>query len=240
MLSNAQLVDLFDHLGTPPAGRKLVQEARVHAPVRKVASRGGNVITYVASRKMAREIATESYGIEFAAAIGFEYDERVLEFYPKPCKLQLSLVDGATGEIRAIHHTPDFLAICQDGITLEEWKSETKLNHLAEKYPYRYAPSTRSSWCTSVRIADALTRGTSRPTSSPAGARTAGLFSAMESRLRRLLRRSSGRRLRSGRCLKLTRHSKRRLSGRGCLTQYKRLLPRSTTEREQFLPGVWA
>lgn len=193
MLSNAQLVDLFDHLGTPPAGRKLVQEARVHAPVRKVASRGGNVITYVASRKMAREIATESYGIEFAAAIGFEYDERVLEFYPQPCKLRLSLVDGATGEIRAIHHTPDFLAICQDGITLEEWKSETKLNHLAEKYPYRYAPSTRSSWCTSVRIADALTRGTSRPTSSPAGARTAGLFSAMESRLRRLLRRSSGR-----------------------------------------------
>lgn len=189
MLSNAQLVDLFDHLGTPPAGRKLVQEARVHAPVRKVASRGGNVITYVASRKMAREIATESYGIEFAAAIGFEYDERVLEFYPQPCKLQLSLVDGATGEIRAIHHTPDFLAICQDGITLEEWKSETKLNHLAEKYPYRYAPSTR---------------------------------------------------LRSGRCWKLKRHSKRLLSGRGCLTQYKRLLPRSTTEREQFLPGVWA
>lgn len=146
MLSKAQLVDLFDHLGTPPAGRKLVQEARVHAPVRKVASRGGNVITYVASRKMAREIATESYGIEFAAAIGFEYDERVLEFYPQPCKLQLRLVDGATGEIRAIHHTPDFLAICQDGITLEEWKSETKLTHLAEKYPYRYQRDADGNW----------------------------------------------------------------------------------------------
>lgn len=60
MLSKAQLLDLFDHLSAPPAGSKLVQEARVHAPVCKVASRGGIVITYVTSRKMVREIATES------------------------------------------------------------------------------------------------------------------------------------------------------------------------------------
>ncbi|QTO45983.1 DDE-type integrase/transposase/recombinase [Burkholderia latens] len=146
MLNKAQLTDLFDHLGMPPAGRKLVQDARIHAPVRDVASRGGNVITYVASRKMAREIATESYGIEFAAAIGFEYDEHVLEFYSQPCKLPLTLVDDATGEIRAIHHTPDFLVIGQDGITLEEWKSEAKLTRLAEKYPYRYQRDDDGNW----------------------------------------------------------------------------------------------
>ncbi|TAM85137.1 integrase [bacterium] len=147
MLNKAQLTDLFDHLGTPLPGRKLVQEARIHAPVRDVASRGGNVITYVASRKMAREIATESYGIEFAAAIGFEYDEHVLEFYPQPCKLQFTLVDDSTGEIRAIHHTPDFLVISKDGITLEEWKSEAKLTRLAEKYPYRYQRHPDGNWC---------------------------------------------------------------------------------------------
>lgn len=39
MLNKAQLTDLFDHLGTPLPGRKLVQEARIHAPVRDVASR---------------------------------------------------------------------------------------------------------------------------------------------------------------------------------------------------------
>lgn len=146
MLSKGQLTDLFDHLGTPPAGRKLVQEARVHAPVRDVASRGGNVITYVSSRKMAREIATESYGIEFAAAIGFEYDSAVLEFYPQPCRLKFSLVDEATGEIREIHHTPDFLVLCHDGVRLEEWKSEAKLTRLAEKYPYRYQRDSDGNW----------------------------------------------------------------------------------------------
>jgi putative transposase len=146
MLNKEQLTNLFDQLDTPPPGRKLVQEARSQAPVRDVASTGGNVITYMASRKMAREVATESYGIEFAAAIGFEYDEQVLEFYPQPCKLRLSLVDDSTGEIHSIHHTPDFLVIYQDNFTLDEWKSETKLIRLAEKYPYRYQRDDDGNW----------------------------------------------------------------------------------------------
>ena len=75
MLDKAQITDLFDRFGTPPAGRKLILDARMLAPVRKVKSSGGNVITFMASRKMAREIATESHGIEFAAAIGFEHDD---------------------------------------------------------------------------------------------------------------------------------------------------------------------
>lgn len=146
MLDKAQLTDLLDQLGTPPAGRKLVQEARISAPVRDVQSRGGNVITFMASRKMAREIATESYGIEFAMAIGFEYDPDVLEYYPQPCKLPLTLIDDATGEIRPIHHTPDFLVLGATGITLEECKSETKLVRLAEKYPYRYQCDADGNW----------------------------------------------------------------------------------------------
>jgi putative transposase len=146
MLNKEQLSNLFDQLDTPPPGRKLVQEARSQAPVRDVASTGGNVITYMASRKMAREVATESYGIEFAAAIGFEYDEQVLEFYPQPCKLRLSLVDDSTGEIHSIQHTPDFLVIYQDNFTLDEWKSETKLIRLAEKYPYRYQRDDDGNW----------------------------------------------------------------------------------------------
>jgi len=146
MLDKAQITDLFDRFGTPPAGRKLILDARMLAPVRKVKSSGGNVITFMASRKMAREIATESHGIEFAAAIGFEHDDEVLEFYPQPCKLQLQLIDHATGEIRSIFHTPDFLVIRKDGITLEEWKSETKLARLAEKYPYRYQRDEDGRW----------------------------------------------------------------------------------------------
>lgn len=146
MLSKEQLFALFDRLGVPQKGRELVLRARVEAPVRAVKSQGGNVITLMASRKMGREIRTESRHIEFAAAVDKEYDPKVIEYYAQPCLLKLELIDDATGEIRNIQHTPDYLVITQDAITLEEWKSEEKLVRLAERYPYRYQRGSDGLW----------------------------------------------------------------------------------------------
>jgi putative transposase len=123
--------------------------ARTLAPVRTVRSRGGNVITLLASQKMGREIRTESRHIEFAGAVNHEFDSMVLEYYAQPCELKLELVDQATGEIRAIRHFPDFLVIRGDGLTLEEWKPEEKLNRLQEKYPYRYEKGSDDRWFSS-------------------------------------------------------------------------------------------
>ncbi|NYT85025.1 DDE-type integrase/transposase/recombinase [Pollutimonas harenae] len=146
MLGKEQLSSLFDQLGTPSKGQALVREARIKAPVRDVQSRGSNVITIFASRKMGCEIRTESRHIEFPAAIDHEFDPTVLEFYPQPCKLHLELVEDATGEIHRIHHTPDFLVIRRSGITLEEWKSDEKLTKLAQRYPYRYQRDSDGNW----------------------------------------------------------------------------------------------
>lgn len=146
MLDKTQLVDLFDRLETPHSGRELIAKARTQAPVRDVKSRGGNVITLLASHKMGCEIRTESRHIEFAAAVEREYNPRVLEYYAQPCELKLELTDPATGEIRSITHFPDFLVVRQDGFTLEEWKSENKLAGLAEKYPYRFVKASDGRW----------------------------------------------------------------------------------------------
>lgn len=146
MLDKEQITKLFEHLGTPRAGRELVLRARTLAPVRDVKSRGGNVITLMASRKMGREIRTESRHIEFAAAVNHEFDTKVIEFYAQPCELKLELIDTATGEIRNIRHFPDYLVIREDGFTLEEWKSTEKLTRLAEKYPYRYIKDSAGHW----------------------------------------------------------------------------------------------
>ncbi len=146
MLSRAELIDIFDQLGTPLKGRELIQKARVDAPIRDVASRGGNVITHYVSRKMGREIATESRHIEFAAAVDKEYDPAVLEYYAQPCLIRLQLNDLAAGKVHSIQHTPDFLTITANGITLEEWKSIAKLARLAEKYPYRYQQDSDRCW----------------------------------------------------------------------------------------------
>lgn len=124
--------------GVPDAGIKLVAKARTEAPVRQVQSTGKNVITFVASRKMERQIATESRKVEYVAAIEHEMNPDVLEYYPQPCKCKLELLDHETGEVLAIDHTPDFLVIEKSIIRLQEWKSEAKLQSLAQKFPYRW------------------------------------------------------------------------------------------------------
>jgi putative transposase len=146
MLTKAQLAELFDRLGTPPAGRKFILNARIQAPVREVKSQGGNVITVLASQKMGRDIRTESRHIEFAVAVMKEHAKDVLEYYAQPCELKLNLIEESTGEIRKIQHFPDYLTVRSDGFTLEEWKSEAKLLRLAEKYPYRYVRANDGQW----------------------------------------------------------------------------------------------
>lgn len=61
VLGLVQLRHIFEELGTPLAGRKLIEQARRTAPVRKVLSNSNNVITRFASRKMARLVDTESF-----------------------------------------------------------------------------------------------------------------------------------------------------------------------------------
>ena len=138
MLEKLDLQRLLEKLGTPVKGQKLVLNARSQAPVRKVESRGGNVVTVFSSRKMGREIRTESRNFEFAAVVNFEFDDSVRAYYPQPCELRLELIDPATGEIHNVHHFPDLLRITDTGISLIECKSEAKLARLAAKYPWRY------------------------------------------------------------------------------------------------------
>lgn len=142
MLGKIDLELLLERLAMPSKGRELVLKARRQAPVREVVSRGGNVVTNFESRKMAREVRTESRNYEFAAAVNFEFDDSVLEFYPQPCELRMEVVDPATGEIHQVRHIPDFLCISANSVTLIECKSEAKLSRLAEKSPWRYKRST--------------------------------------------------------------------------------------------------
>ncbi len=138
MLSNQQFEQLVLDLGIPESGWQLVEKARRDAPVRQVRSTGKNVITLIASRKMGREIATESRTVEYKAALSHEMNQQVLEYYPQPCTVKLELIDPETGEVHPIDHTPDFLVIQDDRFVLQEWKTEEKLLQLARRQPWRY------------------------------------------------------------------------------------------------------
>ncbi len=137
MLDLVRLRHLFEHHGTPPAGQKLIEEARRTAPVRKVRSNSNNVITRFASRKMERLVDTESRTVEYPAVVMYEHDAKVLEYYAQPVKLDLNRrVQGTSGSSR-VQHTPDFLLIREDGFWIEEWKEETRLQGLSAKNPER-------------------------------------------------------------------------------------------------------
>lgn len=138
MLSSIELNALFDRLGTPPAGRRLVEKARREAPVRDIQSHSGNVITWYSSRKMGRAVGTESRTVEFPAAVQYEHDALVLEYYPQPCELDLILPSDKRTRSSRTQHIPDFLIIRTDQILIEEWREEKRLEKLAAKYPDRF------------------------------------------------------------------------------------------------------
>lgn len=146
MLSNNDRECLIERIGLPVAGRRLVLDAAKYAPVRQVSSKGGgNVITPFQSKKMQRTVETESRHFEFPAAVSFEYDRDVLEYYPQPCQLKFEVID-ADGEIHQINHTPDFLVIGERSIVLEERKPWSKLERLALQYPWRYQLDLDGQW----------------------------------------------------------------------------------------------
>jgi len=138
MLTSIDLEMYFARLGTPMAGRRLVEKARRDSPVRTVQSRTGNVITHYQSRKMGRSLAAESRTVEFPAMVSYEFDPAILEYYAQPCKLDIIATDGGTKKPFRLQHTPDFLILREDQILIEEWREDTRLQKLAEKYPGRY------------------------------------------------------------------------------------------------------
>lgn len=146
MLDVIELNTLFEKLGTPEAGRKLVRQALVKAPVRQVQSRGSNVHVLFNSRKMARVLECESHRVEFPFAVMLEHDPAVLEYYLQPCELHVPVVDGSGKAITRISHVPDALVICEDGIWLEEYKQEARLQKLAVKQPHRFTRDEAGNW----------------------------------------------------------------------------------------------
>ncbi len=138
MLELLELRRIFERLGTPAKGRKLVEDARRLAPVRKVQSNSNNVITRFNSRKMARMVDTESRTVEYPAVVMYEHDPTVLEYHAQPVRLDLFIQEDGKLKPSRLQHTPDFLLIREDGFLVEEWREEGRLQRLQKKYPGRF------------------------------------------------------------------------------------------------------
>lgn len=106
-------------------------------PVRKVSSRGGNVIGKFPSIKMGRMIAFESL-LERDFIYLLDYDEGVTWFEEQP--LTIEYQDGG----KMLHYTPDFHAVENGGDVLVECKPTRFVN----KDENRRKFATARDWCT--------------------------------------------------------------------------------------------
>ena len=125
--------------------KDLIATIRSAPPSRRVQGRAKNVSGVYPSRKMGQTIQFESHTVELWAIYQMEHDPEILEFYdqPPPFKIQYQ---NKTGRKIGHYHTPDFFVLRTNGATWEEWKTETELKQLAEKYPGRYQKTADAKW----------------------------------------------------------------------------------------------
>ena len=138
MLSRDEIEALLIGIGLPLPGQTLVMKAREESPVRKVNSTISNVLTHYFSKKMNRIISTESRSAEQAGAYLYEFDSRVLEYFPQPLRVDLTLKTSNTQKNCPFVHFPDFMVITVDGVFIDEWKTEEHLQKLSASQPQRY------------------------------------------------------------------------------------------------------
>ncbi len=140
------LTELLERLDTPASGRRIVDAAVAHAPVRQVQGRSRNVTVTFNSIKMDRVLEVESNRVEFPRTVELEHDDEVVAYFPQPYSLDVTLHHPRLGRNVRFQHTPDFLTVRRHRLVFEEWKEESQLFKLAETQPHRYVQTPEGGW----------------------------------------------------------------------------------------------
>jgi putative transposase len=120
-----------------PSTEAYLQRIRSSQPVRKVRGGASNVSGRYPSVKMGMSIQFESQHVELWAIYAMERDDKVLEYYDQPTRIQLHY-RARSGRKTSPWHTPDFLVIRPNGAGFEEWKTADALDKLVVRMPERY------------------------------------------------------------------------------------------------------
>ena len=86
---------------------------------------------------MGKIIKFEWHKVELPAIEEYESDRDVIEYYDQPFRFTLKF-KSKSGRTVTVSHVPDFFVIRLQSAGFEEWKTEKKLEELAEAQPNRY------------------------------------------------------------------------------------------------------
>lgn len=147
MLTEMEVERLFAQLQLPESTRDLVRKVRADGPVREPNNRLGNSNVWFFSRKMgSKHLRLESRTVEGVAAILYENDNNILEYWPQPVTVDLILTDKDGTNTGRTTHTPDFLLIQKNGIRLIEWREESRLLAAAKKENNKFCKDDANRW----------------------------------------------------------------------------------------------
>jgi putative transposase len=93
---------------------------------------------------MHRSLFAESHTVELPAMLSYELDPNVLEYFAQPMVVNAETTKGNW------NHTPDFLILRNDGVVVEEWRMEKRLQKLSASQPERYTAIPGGSWTAPV------------------------------------------------------------------------------------------
>lgn len=129
----------------PDSGMSYVCRSRSSGPARSVGSHGRNVRGFYPSRKNGFTVQFGSHTCELCGIYEYEYDDNVLEYFDRPetGSVQYILKNGRK---RPFPYTADFLVLAEQGIFLDEWKTQEALVKLSEEYPDRYGTDDKGVW----------------------------------------------------------------------------------------------
>lgn len=144
-MNSTEYTDWCQAMSLTAAAVGVIEEIRTNPPSRRVMGRAGNASGSYPSRKMGKTIQFESHTVELRAIYQMEHDPEVLEFYdqPPPFKIQYQ---SQSGRKIGHYHTPDFFVLRTDSAGWEEWKTESELLRLEQKYPSRYYRTVDGRW----------------------------------------------------------------------------------------------
>ena len=135
MFSNEAFVLEDDLPGIPDKGKEYIRQTREREPSRLVGTTAYvSVCTSFPSHKMGHTIQCESRKGELAAAIHFECNKDILEYWDQPPPVMV-IRTYANGTKRRGSYTSDFLVIYKSGPLVVEVKTEKEVNKLLKKNP---------------------------------------------------------------------------------------------------------
>jgi hypothetical protein len=127
-MDDAELERLLMDLSCSEDCRRLVHECRSKSPVRDVRPSLSNSVVYLFSRKNGnRHMKVESRTVEAPAGTLYEHDPTCFEWYTQPLEMDVQIRDHDGKVVTRTRHYPDFLLIKSDGIELQEWREESRL-----------------------------------------------------------------------------------------------------------------